>query len=246
MLAPFTLIATPCPACFFALSLGPPIAWYPGRRDALGPGPSHPPFSQRLAPGDYSPSGVMDFYTNMGMSVREAVVLNAGGHSMGGADKDGSGWDGEPLAVWRGRGQVALGLVPCTCLPLPSCTAPVCFAPPSRHPGSFTPFDDAWPSPSIKHLLDLLRYGWTTEVVEETSRVQVLTSLLHFRWLVQKAGDLWMGSSIALKAAAAMAHVHISASNACSRPCTSAVCAGAGAGHHVYNRGRRSSHPLPN
>lgn len=51
---------------------------------------------------------------------------------MGGADKDGSGWD-----------------------------------------GSFTPFDDAWPNPSNKHLLDLLRYGWTTEVVEGTNRVQV-------------------------------------------------------------------------
>lgn len=64
--------------------------------------------------------------------MREAVVLNSGGHTMGGADKDGSGWD-----------------------------------------GSFTPADDAWPTPANKHLLDLLRYGWTYEVVEETSRLQV-------------------------------------------------------------------------
>lgn len=39
---------------------------YPGRRDALGPGPSHPPYSQRLAVADYGPSAVEDFYTNMG------------------------------------------------------------------------------------------------------------------------------------------------------------------------------------
>ena len=45
--------------------------------------------------GDYSPSAVLDFYTGMGLTVREAVVLNVAGHSMGGADKDGSGWDGE-------------------------------------------------------------------------------------------------------------------------------------------------------
>lgn len=36
---------------------GPPIAWYPGRLDALAPGPTHPAFSTRLPMGGFGPAG---------------------------------------------------------------------------------------------------------------------------------------------------------------------------------------------
>lgn len=135
-----------------------------------------------------SPNGVLDFYTGMGLTMREAVVLNAGGHSMGGADRNASGWDGEGLRRARQQQQQLVGcalmLRARTCLHQSPCSVWWRWCPASTElsfsccclywrPGSFTSYGDCWPMPSNKHLLDLLRYGWTYEVVEETSRLQV-------------------------------------------------------------------------
>lgn len=49
---------------------GPSIAWYPGRRDALGPGPSRPSYSARIPLGGFNAEGVLSYYTNMGLTVR--------------------------------------------------------------------------------------------------------------------------------------------------------------------------------
>ncbi|PRW44589.1 cytochrome C peroxidase [Chlorella sorokiniana] len=73
---------------------GPPIAWYPGRKDAKSHGPAYPAFSSRLPMGGFSPSGVFYYYINLGLTNREAVALTGGGHSIGGADVDATGWNG--------------------------------------------------------------------------------------------------------------------------------------------------------
>ena len=71
---------------------GPPIAWSPGRVDADGPGPSHPSFSSRLPDGMFNGAGLAYFMAQWGFSSREAVAVIGGGHSIGGAEPDASGW----------------------------------------------------------------------------------------------------------------------------------------------------------
>jgi len=82
---------------------GPPIAWMPGRLDAIRKTPSPstaaikqstPPLAARLPDASFTIAGVLYFYTQMGFSVREMVAINGGGHSFGGADPTGSGWNG--------------------------------------------------------------------------------------------------------------------------------------------------------
>ena len=60
------------------------MAWYPGRPDALGPGPDVPAYSARLGNGAFSSAGVLYLFTNLGLTVREATALMGGGHSLGG------------------------------------------------------------------------------------------------------------------------------------------------------------------
>lgn len=74
------------------LAGGPPVAWSPGRVDADGPGPSHPAFSSRLPDGMFNGAGLAYFMTQWGFSPREAVAVIGGGHSIGGAEPDNSGW----------------------------------------------------------------------------------------------------------------------------------------------------------
>jgi cytochrome c peroxidase len=71
---------------------GPAVAWSPGRVDADGPGPSHPPYSSRLPDGMFNGAGLAYFMTQWGFSAREAVAVIGGGHSIGGAEPDASGW----------------------------------------------------------------------------------------------------------------------------------------------------------
>lgn len=73
---------------------GPPIAWYPGRRDALSPGPARPAYSARLPGAPLGSAGVASFYVNLGLTMRESVALTGGGHSFGGGHPNASGWDG--------------------------------------------------------------------------------------------------------------------------------------------------------
>lgn len=63
---------------------GPPIAWLPGRLDSLGPGPSAPAYSSRLPGGGFNAAGLLYYFTNLGLTVREGVALMGGGHSLGG------------------------------------------------------------------------------------------------------------------------------------------------------------------
>ena len=71
---------------------GPPVAWQPGRIDAEGPGPAHPPFSSRLPDGMFNGAGLAYFMSNWGFTPRETVAIIGGGHSIGGASTDASGW----------------------------------------------------------------------------------------------------------------------------------------------------------
>ena len=71
---------------------GPPVAWQPGRIDAEGPGPAHPPFSSRLPDGMFNGAGLAYFMANWGFTPRETVAIIGGGHSIGGAATDASGW----------------------------------------------------------------------------------------------------------------------------------------------------------
>lgn len=98
-------------AVFFASAVlteaagGPPIAWIPGRRDAISTalGPTSPPLASRLPDASFASSAVQYFYTQMGLSSREMVALNGGGHSFGAADVSASGWNGsftQAADVW--------------------------------------------------------------------------------------------------------------------------------------------------
>jgi hypothetical protein len=98
-------------AVFFASAVlteaagGPPIAWIPGRRDAISTtmGPTSPPLAARLPDASFASSAVQYFYTQMGLSSREMVALNGGGHSFGAADVSASGWNGsftQAADVW--------------------------------------------------------------------------------------------------------------------------------------------------
>lgn len=46
------------------------MAWYPGRRDALGPGPVHPAFSARLPMGAFGSAGMFYYGLNLGLTNR--------------------------------------------------------------------------------------------------------------------------------------------------------------------------------
>lgn len=76
------------------LAGGPPVAWHPGRCDSTGPGPEAPPLSANVPDGMLNAAGVHQHYMRMGLTVREAVVLTGGGHSIGGATVDATGWQG--------------------------------------------------------------------------------------------------------------------------------------------------------
>lgn len=81
------------------LAGGPPIAWYPGRLDSTGPGPTNPAFSSALPDGMLNAAGVQSaFESILGLTIREQVIFLGGGHSFGGATLDGSGWSG----AWTG------------------------------------------------------------------------------------------------------------------------------------------------
>lgn len=85
---------------------GPPIAWIPGRLDALDSTSTisaSPPLAARLPDASFTTSAVQYFYTLMGLSSREMVALNGGGHSFGAADLSASGWNGsftQAADVW--------------------------------------------------------------------------------------------------------------------------------------------------
>jgi len=72
---------------------GPAIAWMAGRMDALHT-PSNPPLAARLPDASFSIAAVNYFYTQIGLTEREIVALNSGGHSFGAADLTASGWNG--------------------------------------------------------------------------------------------------------------------------------------------------------
>lgn len=77
------------------LAGGPPIAWYPGRLDSTGPGPTDPALSAALPDGMLNAAGVQtSFEAILGLTIREQVIFLGGGHSFGGATLDGSGWNG--------------------------------------------------------------------------------------------------------------------------------------------------------
>lgn len=85
-----------CCHCYPCCCLtGPAVAWHPGRRDALSPGPLTVPFSARLPDGNFAAAGVLYNFLNYGLTVREAVALIGGGHSFGGADPTTTG---EPVS----------------------------------------------------------------------------------------------------------------------------------------------------
>ena len=75
------------------LAGGPPIAWLPGRLDAAGPGPSAPSFSSRLPEANINAPALGYYATQMGISPREMVALVGGGHSIGAASTENSGWN---------------------------------------------------------------------------------------------------------------------------------------------------------
>lgn len=72
---------------------GPAVAFMPGRRDA-DKTPQNPVIASRLPDGTFTSSGVVYFYTQMGLSDREIAAINGGGHSIGGASPFSSGWNG--------------------------------------------------------------------------------------------------------------------------------------------------------
>lgn len=72
---------------------GPAIAWMPGRRDA-SIAPVGPPLAARLPDASFTIAAVNYFYTNLGLTERELVALNGGGHSFGASDVTASGWNG--------------------------------------------------------------------------------------------------------------------------------------------------------
>jgi hypothetical protein len=74
------------------LAGGPPVAWSPGRVDADGPGPAFPSYSSRLPDGMFNGGALAYFMNQWGFSPREAVAVIGGGHSIGGAEPDASGW----------------------------------------------------------------------------------------------------------------------------------------------------------
>ncbi|KAI8467305.1 MAG: heme peroxidase [Monoraphidium minutum] len=76
------------------LAGGPPVAWYPGRLDATGPGPAAPPLSVNVPDALLNAAGVHSHYLRMGLTAREAVLLTGGGHSIGGATPDATGFLG--------------------------------------------------------------------------------------------------------------------------------------------------------
>ena len=75
------------------LAGGPAVAFMPGRRDASTT-PTNPVLPSRLPDGSYNTAGVLSYYTQMGLSERELAVFNGGGHSLGGAHPENSGWNG--------------------------------------------------------------------------------------------------------------------------------------------------------
>lgn len=72
---------------------GPAVAWMPGRKDA-DTAPNNPPLASRLPDGTFTSSGVIYYYTQLGLSDREMAAVNGGGHSFGGASHVNSGWNG--------------------------------------------------------------------------------------------------------------------------------------------------------
>jgi cytochrome c peroxidase len=74
------------------LAGGPPIAWLPGRVDALGDGPSAPAFSSRLPEANINGAALGYYATQLGLAPREMVALLGGGHSIGSASTQNSGW----------------------------------------------------------------------------------------------------------------------------------------------------------
>lgn len=60
------------------LSGGPAVGWSPGRVDALGPGPAHPPLSSSLPDGMMTGAADAAFFTRWGFTVREAVAILGG------------------------------------------------------------------------------------------------------------------------------------------------------------------------
>jgi cytochrome c peroxidase len=74
------------------LAGGPPIAWQPGRVDALGHGPSSPSYSSRLPEAGINAAALGYYATQAGLSPREMVALVGGGHSIGSASTQNSGW----------------------------------------------------------------------------------------------------------------------------------------------------------
>jgi catalase (peroxidase I) len=75
------------------LAGGPAIAWQPGRVDALGHGPSAPPFSSRIPEANINAPALGYYATQSGLSPREMVALVGGGHSIGAASTSKSGWN---------------------------------------------------------------------------------------------------------------------------------------------------------
>ena len=60
------------------LAGGPAIGWSPGRIDAMGPGPAHPPLSSALPDGMMTGAADAAFFTRWGFTVREAVAILGG------------------------------------------------------------------------------------------------------------------------------------------------------------------------
>lgn len=72
---------------------GPAVAFMPGRRDA-DKTPQNPLIAARLPDATFTSSGVVYYYTQMGLTDREIAAINGGGHSIGGAGPSNSGWNG--------------------------------------------------------------------------------------------------------------------------------------------------------
>jgi hypothetical protein len=77
---------------------GPAVAFMPGRKDASS-GPINPPMASRLPDGTFTSSGVMYYYTQLGLTDREMAAANGGGHSFGAASPENSGWNGSFTAA---------------------------------------------------------------------------------------------------------------------------------------------------
>jgi cytochrome c peroxidase len=75
------------------LAGGPAIVWHPGRVDALGHGPSAPSFSSRIPEANINAPALGYYATQSGLSPREMVALVGGGHSIGAASTENSGWN---------------------------------------------------------------------------------------------------------------------------------------------------------